>query len=165
MTQTGRSSARRQILVDRKVQGALVTRVALYWVMCLMTVGLMVLCWRILTNPLGSFYAHWNDLWRLFGPAAIASFLLLPLVMLDVVRLSNRFVGPIVRLRRAMRQLARGQDVRPIEFREGDFWQEFAAEFNAVAARVQGPPALLPPEAEGEGEGRQQEDMIVLGSE
>ena len=46
--------------------------------------------------------------------------------------------GPLVRLRRSMRALARGEHVEPIKFREGDFWQEFAEEFNAVAARVQG---------------------------
>jgi hypothetical protein len=36
-----------------------------------------------------------------------------------------------------MRALARGEHVEPIEFRRGDFWKEFADEFNAVAARVQ----------------------------
>ena len=42
---------RKQIFVDAKVQGALVLRVALYWVFCLLTVALMLLCWRILTGP------------------------------------------------------------------------------------------------------------------
>ena len=37
---------RRFIFVDPKIQGALVVRVALYWIMCLVTVGLMLLCWR-----------------------------------------------------------------------------------------------------------------------
>jgi hypothetical protein len=51
--------------------------------------------------------------------------------------LSNRFVGPLVRLRRSMRKLARGEHVDPICFRDNDFWHDFANEFNAVAARVQ----------------------------
>ena len=62
----------------------------------------------------------------------------LPMVVADVIRVSNRFAGPLVRLRRSMRALARGEHVEPIHFRKGDFWQEFAEEFNAVAARVQG---------------------------
>ena len=36
-----------------------------------------------------------------------------------------------------MRQLARGERVEPIEFRNSDYWSEFADEFNAIAARLQ----------------------------
>jgi hypothetical protein len=36
-----------------------------------------------------------------------------------------------------MRELARGEHVEPIHFRDNDFWHDFAEEFNAVAARVQ----------------------------
>jgi len=129
--------ARKRLFIDPKVQGALVLRVVLYWVVCLMTITLMLLCWRILTGPARMFYTHFGEMWFHFGPALIASFLLLPLVILDVVRLSNRFAGPLVRLRRSMRALARGEDVRPIHFREGDFWQEFADEFNALRDRVE----------------------------
>ena len=132
-----KKNMRKQMFVDPRVQGALVLRVVFYWFMCLLTVTLMLLCWRILTGPARLFYTHFNDMWFFYGPAVIASLLLVPLVVIDVVRLSNRFVGPLVRLRRAMRALARGEDVEPIEFRGDDFWQEFAGEFNAVLARMQ----------------------------
>ncbi len=128
---------RKRLFVDPKVQGALVVRVGFYWIVCLITLTLMLLCWRILTGPARLFYTHFDDMWFNFGPALIASFVLLPLVIVDIVRLSNRFAGPLVRLRRSMRALARGEEVQPIRFREGDFWQEFADEFNAVLARVQ----------------------------
>ena len=129
--------ARKQLFIDPKVQGALVLRVALYWVVCLMTLTLMLLCWRILTGPARMFYTHFDEMWFHYGPALIASFLLLPLVVVDIVRLSNRFAGPLVRLRRSLRALARGEDVRPIKFREGDFWHDFAEEFNEMADAVQ----------------------------
>jgi hypothetical protein len=128
---------RKQLFVDPKVQGALVLRVLLYWVVCLITITLMLLCWSILRTP-RMFYTHLDDMWFHYGPAMIASFLLLPMVVVDVIRVSNHFAGPLVRLRRSMRALARGEHVKPVKFREGDFWQEFAEEFNAVAARVQG---------------------------
>jgi len=127
---------RRQLFVDPKVQGALVIRVVFYWVVCLITITLMLLCWSILRTP-RMFYAHFDDMWFHYGPALVASFILLPMVVADIIRVSNRFAGPLVRLRRSMRALARGEHVRPISFREGDFWQEFAEEFNAIAARVQ----------------------------
>ena len=133
-----KKAVRRQLFVDAKIQGALVVRAILYWVVCLITITLMLLCWRILTGPARVFYRHFDDMWFYYGPPLMASFLLLPVVVVDLVRFSNRFVGPFLRLRRSMRALARGEHVEPIEFRRGDFWKEFADEFNAVAARVQG---------------------------
>ena len=92
---------------------------------------------RILVNPVRAAQTHFNDILFHYGPAIVVGVLLLPLAVFDVLRLSNRFVGPFFRLRGAMRQLARGERVDPIFFRRGDFWQEFADEFNAVAARLE----------------------------
>jgi hypothetical protein len=131
-----KKSLRKHIFVDPKVQGALVLRVILYWFVCLIAISLMLLCWRIVTGPARMFYTHFDDMWFFYGPAAVASVLLVPLLIVDVVRLSNRFTGPMVRLRRSMRMLARGEEVEPLRFRNGDFWHEFAEEFNAVAARL-----------------------------
>lgn len=128
---------RKRLFVDPKVQGALVMRVLLYWIVCLITIMLMLLCWRVLRTP-RIFYTHFGDMWFQYGPALVASFVLLPMVIVDIIRLSNRFTGPLVRLRRSMRALARGEHVEPIHFREDDFWREFAEEFNAVVARIQG---------------------------
>jgi hypothetical protein len=133
---------RRQLFVDAKIQGALMLRVILYWATCLVTITLMLLCWRILTGPARTFYQHLDEMWFSFGPALLGSLILLPLVIVDVVRLSNRLVGPFVRLRHGMRALARGEHVESIRFRQGDFWREFTDEFNAVVARTesQNPP-------------------------
>lgn len=146
---------RGKLFVDPQVQGALILRVILYWVVCLATITLMLLGWRILYGrPDAVFQTHLDEMWFQYGPAMIASLVLLPLVTLDIVRLSNRFVGPLVRLRRAMRALARGEHVDPISFRDGDFWLEFAQEFNAVLARVQRNPLPKPePEEEPVGAG------------
>ena len=127
---------RKHLFVDPKVQGALIARVVLYWFVCLIGITLMLLCWQIITGPRQPFYLHFSQMWFHYGPALIASLLLLPIVVVDVVRLSNRFVGPLLRLRRSMRELARGQYVEPLEFRGADFWQEVAGEFNAISAHA-----------------------------
>ena len=127
---------RAKLFIDPKVQGALVLHVVLYWAVCLVTITLMLLCWRVATGPTRTFYTHFNDMWFHFGPALIASLLLLPLVIVDVVKVSNRFAGPLFRLRRSLRTLSHGDHVEPIEFRDGDYWQEIADEFNAVLKRV-----------------------------
>ena len=126
---------RRQIFVDPKVQGALVLRVVTYWGFCILALTLMLLCWRTFTIPGRSFAFHLDWLWFHYCPAVIASLLLIPILVLDSVRMSNRFAGPMVRLRRSMRRLAEGEDVQPINFRGNDFWSEFAGDFNRMLAR------------------------------
>jgi len=128
---------RRQMFVDRRVQGALILHSVMYWAFCLTSVTLMLLCWRIITGPARMFYTHFDEMWFLYGPALVASLLLLPIVVIDIVRLSNKFAGPMVRLRKAMHQLAQGERVASIHFRENDFWREAAEDFNTIASRLQ----------------------------
>jgi hypothetical protein len=128
---------RKQLFVDPKVQGALLLRAIGYWFFCLLTMALTLLLWQLFTGPARLFYLHFDDMLYWYGPAAVASLLVLPLVIIDCVRLSNRFAGPLYRLRREMRRLGAGETVKPIHFRDGDFWLEFADEFNAVAKRVE----------------------------
>lgn len=153
-----KNSKRTQLFVDSKVQGALAARVVLYWGASMATMALMLLCFRIITGPARLFYEHFDDMWFHYGPALAGSIIILPVLVIDVVRLSNRFAGPLVRLRRGMRALARGESVELLHFREGDFWQAFAEEFNAVAARLRrveaassGLPAHPPAEEEPAG--------------
>lgn len=133
---------RKHLFVDPKVQGALIARVAAYWIVCVIGITLTLLCWRIITGPAQPFRVHFREMWFYYGPALVVSLLLLPLVIVDVVRFSNRFVGPLLRLRRSMRELARNEPVEPLAFRDADFWQEIADEFNALRDRVQRPAAV-----------------------
>ncbi|MCC7087328.1 MAG: hypothetical protein IT427_20190 [Pirellulales bacterium] len=149
---------RKKLFIDPKVQGALMIRAVGYWLFCLLTMSLALVLWRLWTGPARLFFLQFDELWQWYGPAAIASLLVLPLVVIDVVRLSNRFAGPLYRLRREMRKLAEGEPVRTLKFRDGDFWAEFADEFNAVAQRLDllqvepNPPAVAnaPPQDESE---------------
>lgn len=127
---------RKKLFVDPRVQGALMMRAVLYWFCCIVSITMFILCWRIVTGPARVFYTHFDELWFQMGPGLIASLLILPLVLVDVLRLSNRFVGPFYRIRQTMQRLAKGEKVTPVMFREGDFWQEVAEELNAVIARL-----------------------------
>jgi hypothetical protein len=56
----------------------------------------------------------------------------------DTLKLTNRIVGPMCRVRASLRRINEGQeDWRPISFREGDFWREIADELNLVMQRLQ----------------------------
>jgi hypothetical protein len=151
---------RTRLLVDRRVQGAIILRVVLYWIVFLVTLMLLLLCWRIIADPIHALSWHFHQMWLESGPALVASCVLLPLVIFDILRVSNRFAGPLFRLRRSMRALARGEIVRPISFREGDFWLEVAHEFNAILARIQ-QQEQRPVQRTGE----QQQDPVGAASE
>lgn len=123
-------------LVDREVQGSLVFRTALYWLFCLFSVSLMLICWETYAGPRRSFFELSTELIHRYGPALLASLVLLPIAMMDVVRFSNRFVGPVVRMRDALRLLAKGESIQPLHFRDNDFWREMAVDVNQVAGRL-----------------------------
>ena len=127
---------RRIFLVDSKVQGALMVRVVAYWIYCLFTISLMLIWWDMFAGPARPFMLVLGDVYQRFAPVAAASFLILPLVIMDVLRLSNRFAGPARRLKNALIELGEGKEVRPLLFRDNDFWQETAAEFNRVNDRI-----------------------------
>ena len=130
---------RRKLFVDPKIQGALVLRVVGYWFFFLVTMATVLVSIRLLIGAARLFSWDWDiaDFWWWYGPAAVASLSLLPLLVVDTIRMSNRFVGPLIRLRREMRHLAAGDAAKTIRFRPGDFWQDFAEEFNAVARRME----------------------------
>jgi hypothetical protein len=128
---------RRRLWVDSKVQGSFALRAIAYWISCMMVVTGVAMLWRLLTRPTQPFFTSDEELWACVGPIAVATLFILPTIVYDILVITNRLVGPILRLRGAMRRLAQGEHVDPIRFRDGDFWQEFADEFNAVAAYVQ----------------------------
>lgn len=130
---------RKQLYMGSKVQVALLSRVVMYWCAYMGAIAAFVLIWRIVTGPARLFYTHFEDMWFHFGPAVIASLILLPLLLWDMLRVSNRFVGPLTRMRMHFRMGARGEQVPPVHFREGDFWHEVSEEFNALMAELQGP--------------------------
>lgn len=126
---------RRKLFVDPAVQGAIVRRALVYWMACLLFITLPLLIARTLAEPQKLVFEHLDALLPLL-PVLLCSLAALPFVLYDLVRLTNRFAGPMLRLRRAMRQLAAGEAVAPIHFRDGDYWQELATHFNQIAARL-----------------------------
>jgi hypothetical protein len=129
-------SRRSLIFIDREVQGALMFRATFYWFFCLLTITLMLICWNAYHGPSRRFMDLFADLYYRYAPALAASLLLLPVVLVDVIRLSNRFVGPMVRLKGALQDMADGRPAQPVNFRDNDFWRDLATDFNRAAARV-----------------------------
>ena len=129
--------ARKRLFVDAEVQGRFALRAVAYWLGCMTVVMGMAMLGRLLMKPTEPFFTSSEALWACLAPLVLATVLVLPVMVYDIIVVTHRLVGPLLRLRGAMRRLANGERVEPIRFRKGDFWQEFADEFNAVAALVQ----------------------------
>ncbi len=128
---------RKKLFVDPSVQGALLKRIVLYWVFCLLFITVPLLIGKTFTEPDRLFFEQFGSLWSQYWPVLFTSLLLLPFVLYDVLKLSHRFTGPLVRLRREMGRLADGEAVQPLRFRDHDFWQDLADRFNVLADRME----------------------------
>ena len=126
------------LLIDRKVQGVLIGRVLLYWFSAISYLGLSFLFIQYYENPDEPFFTHLKALFLDVWPWLPSSVLLLPLVIFDVVRLSNLFAGPIYRLRHHLAELVVDSSCRPLKFREDDYWQDLAAPINSIHLQLLG---------------------------
>jgi hypothetical protein len=124
---------RKQNYVDKHVQGALLQRIFFHWCIFFFVVSMsVVMLQALLGDPaqtLGERLKYELGEFIFLGVILVALF---PAFMLDTIRFSNRFVGPIARLRRHLRQLSEGNTER-CKFRENDYWSEMAGEFNGAA--------------------------------
>jgi hypothetical protein len=155
------SEVRKRLFVDPPVQGAIVRRAALYWAACLLFVSLPLIIGRTLADPDRLFYEHLGDLWGQYWPFLTCAALILPVILYDLAKLTNRFAGPVVRLRRALRQMADGGGLEPIHFRDGDFWPELAAEFNRAVDRLEEEAPRLAAESRNVATVRQPDETCV----
>jgi hypothetical protein len=127
---------RRRLFIDRPIQVAVLFRALMYWAVCLFAQLLMVFFFSAVTSNQEDFIANGPQLWWHLQLTAAASFVLLPIILLDLLKLSHRWVGPIFRLRNALKSLGQGETITPVQFRQRDFWQDLAGDLNAVAAKL-----------------------------
>jgi methyl-accepting chemotaxis protein len=127
---------RKQSYVDSQVQGALVRRVILHWVGFFVSASLGAFVLQFLSNPFQPISVHLQNLWWTQGPFMVVMAFLLPVFVLDTIKFSNRFAGPILRLRGSIRSIADGNPPLQLVFRKGDFWGDVAEDFNQMIARL-----------------------------
>lgn len=124
---------RNQSFVDSEVQGSLLRKLAFHWVVFVIANTLALLIWiRMFEAPEKNWPAVFGDSLQRFLPFYLVSLALIPAFLLDTLKLTNRFAGPILRLRRGLANAACGRHVTPLYFRGSDFWQEIADHFNTV---------------------------------
>jgi hypothetical protein len=122
--------------IDSNVQGALARRIIFHWVMFLSVASFVAFVLQVLSNPFRPIGEHVQDLWWSQGPFLLVTFFLLPVFIVDSIKLSHRFAGPIFSLRRTIRAVAQGETPRPLKFRRRDFWHDLAEDYNAMLVRL-----------------------------
>lgn len=127
---------RKKTFVDPKVQGALVRRLVMHWCSFLLVASLVAFCLQVLSNPFRSLAEHTQQLWWTHGPFLLVMVFLLPVFVLDTIKMSHRFVGPIYRLRQVILEIAQGDPPPRLKFRDFDFWQGLAEDFNRMVDRL-----------------------------
>lgn len=132
MTQNPRG----KLYVDRDVQRALVWQLFRHWTTFVVILVAMVLALEGLGGPPRSLSEHFQSLWARHATLLVVIAALFPVFAYDSIKLSNRFVGPIMRLRNALRSATAGEPVKPLQFRKEDFWQDMADHFNELMEQV-----------------------------
>jgi hypothetical protein len=125
---------RKKLFVNPTIQGRLLVQLCIYWL--LYNFLLWHATFLIETLPsdgvpapilqsYGEFCAR-HVIWLLCMLAAA------PILMWDMVKLSHRFAGPLVRLERVAREMARGQRVARVTLRKHDMLNQFLDAFNEL---------------------------------
>jgi hypothetical protein len=127
---------RKKSFIDAKVQGALVRRLVMHWAAFITIAAVVAFALQVLTNPFRPLEQHLQEMWWTHGPFLLVMFFMLPVFIVDTIKLSHRFAGPIYRLRSVIKGMAEGEPFRPVKFREMDFWQDLADDFNTMIERV-----------------------------
>ena len=124
---------RTKTLVDTEVQGGLIRRVALHWIVFFILNTLALTLWiRLFEQPDADWNTTFHDTLRRFLPFFVITMALIPAFVWDTLKLSHRFAGPITRLHSTLRDMKAGRAVAPLKFRENDYWHEIASNFNDV---------------------------------
>jgi hypothetical protein len=126
---------RQKKYIDACVQGALARRIIVHWLVYLAVGSLVAFILQVLSNPFRPLGAHLQDMWWTHGPFLLVLAFLLPVFVVDTIKLSHRFAGPVYALRRALREIALGEKPRRLKFRKYDFWHGLADEYNAVLVK------------------------------
>jgi hypothetical protein len=136
---------RRTTLVDPEVQGGILRKIAIHWVLFFICNAMALMIWiRLFEQPDAGWGQTFADAFHRFLPFFIVTMALIPAFVWDTLKLTNRFAGPILRFRSALSDASTGRAVAPLYFRNNDFWQEIAQNFNSVMERCSIPSDASP---------------------
>ena len=123
---------RKQLLVDHPVQTEILKRLAFYGAAAFTYFLVILVISQAMANEgvtMGQCLLHCLDEMVFWAPGLM---IMGPIAVYDLLRLTNRFAGPMFSLRREMGRLIEGQSERPLNFRDHDHWNEMSDLYNQI---------------------------------
>lgn len=127
---------RRRLWIDSKIQSAILLRVFVYWLFCVLFIMVPQVIINTMSHPEVSFAELIRQLGTQYWLSITLAFLLLPMTLMDALRLSHGFIGPVIRLRREVARINNNPELEPIKFRKEDFWGTLAVEVDRFSEEV-----------------------------
>lgn len=126
---------RRQFVVNWTVQSGYAANVLVRWAALMAVVG----CCTVLVqtfacaalNPMETSYTLRTSI----SSFVCISLILSPVLVWDSIKMSHRFVGPLVRMKNVIRGIAEGK-YQTIKLRETDYWHDIADELNRMQEKL-----------------------------
>jgi len=128
---------RTRTVIDREVQYGVVWKIAAHWIALFVCNSIALVVWvGLFEQPDVSWKQTLGDSFRRFLPFFVITAALIPAFVIDTLKLTNRFAGPISRLRTELKNASEGRPVQRLKFRSNDYWLDIADGFNALIDRA-----------------------------
>src|SRR5688572_4204980 len=111
---------RKKVWID-PFQTKLTLRIAGYLVVFFFVFANLLFVWKMWREGPTDPAAQLVETLEANAPVFVLMLILVPVMAWDTIRFSHKLVGPLVRFRKTMQDVADGEPVRPIKLREGDY--------------------------------------------
>lgn len=130
---------RKRLLVNWTVQGPILRRLCVHLVTFVAAMSsLLMIFWMIQGSAVhaivGKFEEPLHTFWYRAVPFISASLALLPLIVWDMLRITNRLAGPLYRFEQVMRDFEETGKLDKAKLRDNDLLTEFCSRFNNFVA-------------------------------
>lgn len=143
--------ARKKLFVNPRVQGMTIGLVLFYWGVYHIILWHVMFLYRYFEYRgelmAGAAPQTFKDLYGQFTlshfSVIVCALAILPIVVWDVLKLTHKFVGPLVRFKHVLKMLTKGEPVQQVRIRKGDFLVDLEASFNEFLASPYNPSRLM----------------------
>jgi methyl-accepting chemotaxis protein len=136
MVGSNMSQERKQVWID-SFQTRLSLRMSGYVIVFFLVFCNLLFVWKMIAEGPHDPAQQFLDAMSANVPVFVCLLALVPVMAWDLIRFSHRLVGPLVRFRKTIQDIANGEAVRPIKLRDGDYLQELRDDFNQMLESLQ----------------------------
>jgi hypothetical protein len=127
---------RKRLWINPAFQGRLLLHIGSYFLLYLVIIGilgfLLFLQEALVTNQFKGGSGLYATYLAQLRPLFLATAILMPYFIYDMIKFSNRVAGPLYRCQKMIREMAEGKPVQEFKPRKLDLMPEFYADFNAL---------------------------------